>query len=372
MEVKSGFRIRWRNPGGQAGSYTVADKQQARRLCAEAGLAEKEGKDWVPPSRRRAEGLDEPIVEAAARWVALLNTKGRAPRTIEAYARAVGGLVDSIKAARRGEPTVASLTPAAVTTYLNERMAKVKNPAGDANAIRGFASFLARGPLRDAMEQVKDVCHAPKAPPRVIRVGFAQLDVVISHLGRPGSTAYTFAAIGRCAGLRANEILSLTWGDFADLSGSEPSLTIRNEITKGGRSGRVVPVAPTLANYLASVRPPDAVPSDRVVARWRSVSGAGHAIHLAEIAAVEAGKLPQVFADTGARAHLFRKGFIQGLRALGGNIDAVEVLVGHTLDGVKANYIDTWPEMVAAVALVPPLPLPAQGAGNVVRLYSKR
>ncbi len=370
LEAKSGYRIRWRNPDGGAGSFTVTDKAQALRLAAEATLCEREGKPWVPPARRKPEGMDETITEAAARWLAALASKGRAPRTLEAYARGVAGLADSIQAAQRGRvPTVAQLTPAAVTAYLNARRAKVKNPAGDANAIRGFCAFLGRGALREPMEAIREVADAPKAPPRVIRVSFKELDIILGYLGRPGGTGYTFAALARCSGLRAGEILALTWGDLSGLGGEEPTLTIPHSITKGGRSGRVVPVAPVLADYLSQIKPRDAAAGDRIVSGWSSVSGAGHVIHLAISAAVESGELPSVYEVNQSRAHLFRKGFIQGLRALRADHDAVETLVGHALSGVKANYLHQWDAMTEAVALVPPFPETA--AGNVIRLHKK-
>jgi integrase len=363
-KVANGYRIRWRNPDRSAGSYTVEDKALAERLRAEAEVAERSGQPWIPPARRRPEGEDESLEEAAVAWIRAIDGT-KSDRTVTLYAtqleaalpalgRRVGDLTtERVREAVKGW-RAAGLAPATISLRLS--------------AIHGFAKHLAKGERRDRMEEIREI-KVKRPPPAPVRVGFREIDTIISYLGLPGSPAYLFGVIARCTGLRSAEIQALTWGMFHALDKpAEATLTIPHGITKGGASGRVVPVAPVLATYLQAVKPDGARPEGRVMPWAPSVPHVAHRIRAAMLEAIDAGDLPEALRDA-SRAHLFRAALMQGLKRLRADHDAVETLVGHKI-GVRGHYYHLEEAMREAVAMVPPLPVPP--STNVVQMRGKR
>lgn len=151
----------------------------------------------------------------------------------------------------------------------------------------------------------------------------------------------------RFTGLRVEQALLLRWDDL-DLEAA--TLTVRPELgkTKSERKGRVVPISPHLVQHLAGW----GVREGFVIANEKGVRRAASNL------------TTDIWKATGVRAaaweghphHAFRYGFTSGLKRLGADTEAVEFLVGHTVSGARAHYLD--PEAIPlrdAVKLIPPL-----------------
>ncbi|MCB9797852.1 MAG: tyrosine-type recombinase/integrase, partial [Alphaproteobacteria bacterium] len=157
------------------------------------------------------------------------------------------------------------------------------------------------------------------------------------------------AILQRCAGLRRGAALALTW---ADVDLEHGWLALRAEITKGGYGGRSVPLAPVLTQELKRWGPDEGLiladaPTGRALERRLRCFGQ---------AWKRAGVDPRVWEKR--PTHSLRKGFASGLRELGAQPDAVEVLLGHSLGNSRGAYIDHVAlKLREAVALVPPLKL---------------
>lgn len=344
------WRVRWRRPDGGAGSWTCPDKAAAQRWCAEATLAEREGHDWVPPDRRTVAGADEPLDQAAVRWLAARMDTGEArDRTLQRYDAALTTFLKWAATRARGRPPrVADLTAEEVRAYLAFRRSERKNDntlAVDAAVLRGLAAFLERGDLRDQMADVRAIKVRTPPPPPVPGYRWALVDRMLPYLGRPGSTGYTFGMIARYTGLRAAEVTSLRWVDF-DFAAR--TLRLPHEITKGGRRGRVIPVAPALIEYLRAHRGEH--PEGSRVVPWTARVGTMAASRALRVA-VEAGELPKWMIEAPSRAHAFRRAFKTELRRRKADPQAVNMLTGHPT-GIDQHYVDLSEAMVEAVGMI--------------------
>lgn len=205
-------------------------------------------------------------------------------------------------------------------------------------------------------EEQRDLGLSEIAPPRMIELPplthtpvraptWAEMDAAIGELR---SSLRLLAIVLRSTGLRVSQGLRLEWRDL-DLQRSE--LTVRGELGKSAaeRAGRTVPLAPALVEVLAAQPQEGAhviavggrrtIGTRRMVAAWRA-----------------AGVADELW--RGQSWHAFRKGFETELIAAGAHPLAVEVLLGHRLQGQLANYTDTRRmPLKEAVALVPPLRL---------------
>lgn len=141
------------------------------------------------------------------------------------------------------------------------------------------------------------------------------------------------AVVLRFTGLRVQQVMGLTWDDFDVDNGF---LTIRGELgkTDAEKRGRVVPISKHLVKELAGwgTREGFLIPTFRDdgprerLARSRDMKRAWARAGVRE----EACRQPH---------HAFRKGFVSGLRKLGGDVDSIEYLVGHSL-GLRGVYTD--------------------------------
>lgn len=168
------------------------------------------------------------------------------------------------------------------------------------------------------------------------------------------------ATVMRFTGLRVNQAMRLLWSDV-DVEGAR--LTVRGELgkTKQEMRGRVVPLSLHFTKILATwgKREGFLVKSNRRGERER---------------VARARDMARAWARAGVRAaawesspnHSFRDGFISGLKRMGADDEAVEVLVGHSL-GLRGRYVDADAlPLEAAVALIP-----AMKADNVTALKAR-
>lgn len=352
-----GYSVRWRDPGGQnPRRYQVPDLNTAKELAAEAAGCEARGVPWIPPKERVAAVSVQLLDDLAVAWLA--DKKRTAARaTINAYTDNVERFIDFVHARVGCRPTLAHFTRGEVQAFdraMLDRGLAVSTRRSRVAAVKTWAGWLeAEHPEHFRAAPIKAVAM-PRAPePSVLALSWGEVDATIAHMGGEGHVA---ATIARCTGLRRGEVVALRWRDLIPATGGGLLLRIRSEITKGGRSGRVVPVAPVLADYLATHRKSiDEAPlSDSRIVSIRDDSF-GVMVASAIRAAVADGTCRADALSVHSSTHLFRKAFITNLRRAKADADAVEHLVGHKLSGVRGCYLDLDDLMLAAVALVPPV-----------------
>lgn len=150
--------------------------------------------------------------------------------------------------------------------------------------------------------------------------------------------------------------MELRWDDL-DLPGAV--LHVRPELgkTQQEKQGRWVPLSPHLVRELAGwgKREGYLIPTHR---RWGAKQRSDRQARSRDArrawdrAVEQYGVRPDV---TRQPHHAFRKGFVTGLKRLGADVDAVEVLVGHSL-GLRGIYTDPDAQpLQEAVALLPPI-----------------
>lgn len=170
----------------------------------------------------------------------------------------------------------------------------------------------------------------------------------------PNVPLYRRAVLLRFTGLRVQQAMGLLWSDV-DLEHAH--LTVRGELgkTDAEKSGRIVPLSAHLVEELRRWREGAAgdawiLPSERTgdqsrTARQRDMVASWQRAGV------------RLEAWTGRSHHAFRKGFVSELRRAGADPDAIEYLVGHSLQ-LRGVYTD--PDALPlreAVALIPPLQL---------------
>lgn len=186
---------------------------------------------------------------------------------------------------------------------------------------------------------------APPGSPTVAPT-WAEMDRCIGHMK---GTTRDLCILLRFTGLRHRQAAALTWADV-DLDAG--LLVVRGELGKSReeRRGRRVPLSPHLVAILQTwkMRPerggPLLVPRAGKQ-RTRTTSRAWRA----------AGVREEIWKKR--PHHAFRKGFVSELARGGANLEAVEILVGHSR-GVRGLYADPSAlPLRQAVELIPPLSL---------------
>lgn len=193
--------------------------------------------------------------------------------------------------------------------------------------------------------------------PHKLAPTWAQMDACIA--AADGWQAELYKVL-RCTGLRVAQALGLRWDDLR-LDAEVPVLHVRPELGKSPQEkrGRFVPIAPALVAEIAGWgRREGFVVS---CAREEREARARDAQRAWRRAGVDSAVWQ------GCAHHAFRAGFCSGLARLGADVEAVEVLVGHSR-GVRERYVgpDALP-LVEAVGLVP-----AIGRDNVEQLRAAR
>jgi len=168
------------------------------------------------------------------------------------------------------------------------------------------------------------------------------------------------AILLRCTGLRIDQVMALEW---SHLDQQQANLRVTTGKGTVEAAGREVPVAPVLLAELATWARDDRylVPTYRKAADYRTQREA-RSRDMAR--AWKRAAIPEEFWAKRPH-HAFRKGFVSGLKRQGADEEAVETLVGHSLN-LRGRYLD--PDclpMREAVALVPALPA-REGSPSVV------
>lgn len=354
------WQIRWQEPDGcgtlRQRGRTVHTADAARRLLREVQFAEDLGQRWEPAQLRRIPGVEQ-VAEA---WLREISATLR-PRTAICYGQRLDLLVMHLQEATgRSRVSVADLS---------------RQTLADGHAwllARGQSRGTARGVLmtweqwwRWAWESEAYATDVPRphrlrlreAPPvDVASPTWAEVDAMIEQLGqrrhcREGPDwELRCATIARYTGMRLSAVLQLEWSDI-DLD--RALIAIRAETTKGGRSGRTIPLHPALAKELAGW----GVRQGRICP-WTNLNLAAAATSMCTRSASAWAKTtarPAVY--QGRPDHCMRRCLRTHLSASGVAPDVIDTITGHRRQGTGGRtYTDPgflWPLMMDAISKIP-------------------
>lgn len=293
----------------------------------------------------RAAALAAPALAAAiADWERWLATERRcAPRTCAAYARDLAAFLAFLTEHRGGPPdldALARLRPTDFRAWLARRAADGLaggSRARAVSAVRGFFRFLDReGLVRNGAVAVLRAPRKPRRVPRPLSVADARAAVAEAGANEAASwlvrrdTALFALLYG--AGLRIGEALALDVGDLPR-GRAEAALRIAG---KGGKA-RYVPLLPAVRadeqrafggrGQGAGGGRLNAGVVQRQMRRWRAAAG---------------------LSET-ATPHSLRHSFATHLLAAGGDLRAIQELLGHASLSTTQAYTDVDAESLLAV-----------------------
>jgi integrase/recombinase XerC len=266
-------------------------------------------------------------------WLAHLGDERRfSGKTLEAYRRDVLQFLAFLAGHLGGAPSLknlAALTPADVRAFMAARRGEgigsrslMRTLAG----VRGFARFLERaGKGRVGALTAVRTPKIGKTLPRPLPASAATRIADPDLCGRDGREPWIHArdaallALLYGSGLRISEALGLQRGDFAGAD----TITV----TGKGRKQRMVPLLPQvqklIADYLA-LCPHDIPPDGPLFVGVRGGALSARVIQLAMARLRGALGLPE-----SATPHALRHSFATHLLARGGDLRAIQELLGH-------------------------------------------
>ena len=285
-----------------------------------------------------------PVVEA---WLARLADERRySAHTVEAYGRDLGDFLRFL-AEHRGEPAdraaLGALGVRDFRAWLARRAAEGRAKTSNARAlsvVRVFFRHLEREglPASPALALVRGP-RTPRGVPRPLTEGQAKAVVVPGEGGAATATWITrrdsavLLLLYGC-GLRIGEALRLDRSDAPAADGALHSLLITG---KGGKQ-RVVPVLPVvaaaIADYLAAC-PHELGPGDPLFAGVRGRRLQPRLVQHAMARLRGALGLP-----ASATPHALRHSFATHLLAGGGDLRAIQELLGHASLSTTQRYTE--------------------------------
>ena len=292
----------------------------------------------LPVSRFAA---SEDLANAITLWLDWLDGEKRAsPHTIAAYGRDLAAFLDFLMAYKGGTPslaTLAALAPADFRAYLARRAADKIERASNARALsvlRNFYRFLERrGLVRNAALAAVKSPKLPKPVPKALSEEDAQtaLDSVGDFESEiwVGKRDLAVLTLLYGAGLRISEALSLSRGEAPVAPGT---LTISG---KGGKQ-RLVPILPAVAEAVSSYLA--ACPHALSASDPLFVGVRGGPLH----SRLVQGGMMRLRAAMGlpehASPHALRHSFATHLLAGGGDLRAIQELLGHASLSTTQRY----------------------------------
>jgi len=274
------------------------------------------------------------VMAEVMRWLAHLASERRmSGKTTEAYERDVRQFLGFMAEHLGGAPSLrelAKLTPQDVRAFMAARRSEgtgsrslMRSLAG----VRSFARFLEKnGKGKVAALSAVRAPKVPKTLPKPLAIGSAQRisdpDLRAGEDREPWVLARDAAVLALCygSGLRISEALGLTRGDFA---GKTDAVTV----TGKGRKQRMVPVLPQVAKLVTEyikACPYDLPAEGPLFLGARGGPLSPRIVQLAMERLRGALGLPD-----SATPHALRHSFATHLLARGGDLRAIQELLGH-------------------------------------------
>jgi len=294
-------------------------------------------KSWVPASAGTSgsEFLAPKVAAEIEGWLGYLGDERRySPKTLEAYRRDVLQFLAFLAEHLGGTPSLnalAELTPADVRAFMAARRAAgisgrslMRSLAG----VRGFARYLERS--GKGKVSALAAVRAPKIGktlPRPLAAGAAKRladpDLAAGDEREPWIHARDAAVLALLygSGLRISEALGLKRGDVGD--SRRDTVTV----TGKGRKQRMVPVLPLVSKLLedyAALCPHDLPPDGPLFVGAKGGPLSPRIVQLAMARLRGALGLPET-----ATPHALRHSFATHLLTRGGDLRAIQELLGH-------------------------------------------
>lgn len=322
-----GWRVRWRDLGGQERSQQVRTRKAAEEIWRGIQDARDRCHDYRPPrANSPAAQSSRLLVDAAADYlIALQRSRAASTVTVARYA------IQHLIAVAGEEADITALDRGLIERLFDAIEASQATRSRYISAVRVFWEWAYDhdewGELLDERRHRPRQIDLPRLLPSPTRAPtWAQCDAMIALL-EEGTIARRLAILCRYTGLRVGQAGRLEWRDF-DIAASE--LVIRPELgkTTQEKRGRVVPVSRHLVAELAGWGQRNGIvcggchrSSTQTIPKWWARAGVDPALW------------------RGRPHHALRKAFVSELHRRGADPSAVEYLVGHA-SGVRGVYLD--------------------------------
>jgi integrase/recombinase XerC len=286
-----------------------------------------------------------------ARWLAALSAvRGARPRTVEAYRRDVGDWLGFL-ARHRGGPVgpaaLAGVGPSDLRAWMAAGRGRGLSPRSVAralSAVKGFHRWLAEAEGAEAPAVV--AARGPKAPrrlPRPVSVEGARalIETVEAEPAEPWIGARDAAVLTLLwgCGLRVSEALALT--------GADAPLPEALRVTGKGARTRLVPVLPAARAAVEAYRAAAPFAPAGAEPLFRGARGGPLGARAVQ-KAVERARLALGLPAT-ATPHALRHAFATHLLAAGGDLRAIQDLLGHAALSTTQVYTAVDAGRLAAV-----------------------
>ena len=274
-------------------------------------------------------------------WLASLAHERRlSPHTLLAYDRDVAGFLEFLSGHHGGVPNermLAKLTPADIRAFITERRAdglSSRSVRRALSAVRSFFRFLTReGILENAAARSVRGPRVAKSLPRPLSVEDAArtlAEAAENDVAWLAARDVALLSLLYGAGLRISEALSLKRGD-APLG---ETLTILGKRAKE----RVVPMLPVLRDAVATYA--EVIPFAGARDAPLFLSRRGNAMSAREAQALMQRLRSRLGLPDRATPHALRHSFATHLLANGGDLRAVQELLGHASLSSTQVYTD--------------------------------
>ncbi len=279
--------------------------------------------------------------QAISAWQAWLNGERRAsPHTEAAYARDLAGFLDFLVEHLGTIPSLADLaglSAADFRAFLAARAAddiKRSSSARGLSVLRGFFRFLdRRGFVHNAALAAVRTPKLPKSVPKALTVDDAgsALDGIAELASQPwlGLRDLAILSLLYGCGLRIGEALSLTRREAPVTAGP---ITVTG---KGGKA-RMVPVLPVVA--VAVARYLDACPWQMKPVDSLFVGARGGPLNPRLVQGQMAKLRAMLLLPDSATPHALRHSFATHLLSAGGDLRAIQELLGHASLSTTQRY----------------------------------
>ncbi len=340
------FKVGHRDPDGTQRWETVqvvsGRQKEAERalsdLLADIEACRGRGVAWQPPDAVRPTTLGE----AGARYLQTLKRRwdggDLAARTLE---RKALDLKRFVRFLGEDQP-LSMLRGQLVSDWADSLDASSSTKVGMCQSVRQFWEWCSvEDDLQDEVRRPPTLKHLGITRPpasRPVSPSWVECDRCIAELT---GNSRRVAIIARFTGLRISQILGLRW---EDLDMGARTLCIRIGKSKAEKRGRVVPVSAHLVAEMAGWGSREGLIFPGRLDPNKPMDDSNHrdAIRSAwRAAGVREEAWGQVGRGNAKPIHAFRYALQSELMRGGAEVDAVEHLVGHKLQGARAWYIDT-------------------------------